>query len=130
MRAIINENIEFNKRVRLIIGLNEETNWKCIERYKKTEENPTISFSPDGCFPCVYAEKGFLTITLKQKINQENSNICIEEIDCKENPVNVVPRTCEVLLKVKNNIDEIFNLIKNEVSNNTHVDVIKIEMKK
>ena len=60
MKAVA-ENMKLSKRVRLILGLNEEKDWECINYYKRNEELPTISFSPDGNFPCIYAEKGFLT---------------------------------------------------------------------
>ena len=48
MKAIMdycNDNcITLNKRVRLILGLNEERDWKCIDYYKKHEEIPSIRF--------------------------------------------------------------------------------------
>ena len=44
MKAVA-DHYQLKKRVRLILGLNEENDWKCIERYKETEENPTIAFS-------------------------------------------------------------------------------------
>lgn len=39
---IVSDHYNINKRVRLILGLNEENDWKCIERYKQTEEMPSI----------------------------------------------------------------------------------------
>ena len=50
--------LKLQKRVRLIVGLNEESNWECINYYKAHEEIPTVSFSPDADFPAIYAEKG------------------------------------------------------------------------
>ena len=32
---LVNENCKLNKRIRLILGLNEEVDWKCIEYYKQ-----------------------------------------------------------------------------------------------
>ena len=60
MKAVM-ENTAVHKRVRLIIGLNEENSWKCINYYKAHEEAPTVGFSPDADFPCIYAEKALLT---------------------------------------------------------------------
>ena len=54
MKAVM-DNCKINKRVRLILGLNEENDWKCINYYKQHEESPTIGFSPDADFPCIYA---------------------------------------------------------------------------
>ena len=51
---------KINKRVRLIIGLNEEKSWKCINYYKEHEEIPSLGFSPDADFPCIYAEKSII----------------------------------------------------------------------
>ena len=63
MKAVA-DNYKLDKRVRLILGLNEENDWKCIERYKKTEEMPDIAFSPDANFPCIYAEKTIESLDL------------------------------------------------------------------
>ena len=52
----VKDTMKVNKRVRLILGLNEEKDWKCINYYKQKEEHPTIGFSPDADFPCIYAE--------------------------------------------------------------------------
>ena len=65
MKAVT-ENLKVNKRVRLILGLNEENGWKCINYYKKHEELPSIGFSPDANFPCIYAEKHILSVLIKQ----------------------------------------------------------------
>ena len=66
MKAVA-DNLKINKRVRLILGLNEENDWKCIDYYKSHEEIPTIGFSPDANFPCIYAEKHILSVLIKQK---------------------------------------------------------------
>ena len=93
------DNCKVNKRVRLILGLNEENDWKCIEYYKANEEIPSIGFSPDADFPCIYAEKTVLTQELKTDISQfEDKNIKIKNIDCNNNAVNVVPKICSVVL--------------------------------
>lgn len=50
--------VEFTKRIRLIIGTDEESGFRCVERYFETEEMPTIAFAPDADFPIINAEKG------------------------------------------------------------------------
>lgn len=72
MKAVSESDIKLNKRVRLIIGGDEESGvWKCIERYKKTEEIPSVSFSPDAEYPVVFGEKGMIKIKLfADEINQ------------------------------------------------------------
>jgi succinyl-diaminopimelate desuccinylase len=60
--------LEVNKRVRIIIGTDEESNWQCVDYYFKHEEMPGIGFAPDADFPIIYAEKGILDCHLKQEV--------------------------------------------------------------
>lgn len=99
MKAVM-DNCKLNKRVRLIIGLNEENDWECIKHYKKVEEMPTIGFSPDADFPCIYAEKGLLSVYISKELD-ENENIKIENIDTKNNAINVVPKYCSISIEIK-----------------------------
>ena len=111
MKAVA-DNYTLDKRVRLILGLNEENDWKCIERYKETEEMPSISFSPDANFPCIYAEKTIESIYLKQKY-EKNPTIYIEDISTNNNAINVVPKFCSVTLGYDNlKITNIQNTVK------------------
>ncbi|MBB5180566.1 succinyl-diaminopimelate desuccinylase [Planomicrobium koreense] len=55
---------EFTKRVRLIIGTDEESGFRCVDRYFETEEMPTIGFAPDADFPIINAEKGIASVAL------------------------------------------------------------------
>lgn len=52
--------IPLRKKIRLIVGANEETDWKCMEYYfgVKNITPPDISFTPDAEFPLNHAEKG------------------------------------------------------------------------
>lgn len=108
MKAVA-DNYKLNKRVRLILGLNEENDWKCIERYKETEEIPDISFSPDANFPCIYAEKTIESLYLKQKYTK-NPTLYIEDISTNNNAINVVPKYCSITLKYDNS--KTTNIIK------------------
>jgi len=112
MKAVA-DNYTLDKRVRLILGLNEENNWKCIERYKETEELPDVAFSPDANFPCIYAEKTIESIYLKQ-MYEKNSTIYIEDISTNNNAINVVPKFCSITLGFNNSkITSIQNVVKN-----------------
>ncbi len=117
------DKIKPNKRVRLILGLNEEVSWKCIEYYKAHEEAPTIGFSPDADFPVIYAEKGFLNAYVDSHIPNDNG-IILKEIKCS-NAINIVPKIAECTLEVDNfNTEEVKNdLIKLIEELNYHIDV-------
>lgn len=101
MKAVM-EHAKINKRVRLILGLNEERDWKCIEYYKQKEESPTVGFSPDADFPCIYAEKGLLNVYLSHFLST-SEDICILEVDDQNNAMNVVPKYCKITLKINTN---------------------------
>lgn len=119
MKAVM-EQSKVNKRVRLILGLNEERDWKCIEYYKKHEEHPTIGFSPDADFPCIYAEKGLLTTYIKQDYSK-NKDIVITNIDCNSNAINVVPKYCKIDLKINSkeiNKKELIQYAKEQIEKN------------
>lgn len=145
MKAVMDycndNNIKLNKRIRLIVGLNEEKDWKCIEYYKKHEEIPSLGFSPDADFPCIYAEKSVISLFLSEDIsnitynsrNKYSSQICpitIEDLDCMQNAINVVPKFCSVILKMKteqitSNFIETFKKIINKYSYD--IDLYKID---
>ncbi|MBC3888500.1 Sapep family Mn(2+)-dependent dipeptidase [Acetobacterium paludosum] len=70
MKALADKGTLLNKRVRLIIGGDEEGDeWHCMNRYKATEEPPTYAFSPDSGYPAIYAEKGILSISLEKDLD-------------------------------------------------------------
>lgn len=110
MKAVMDyckeKNHSLNKKVRLILGLNEENDWKCINYYKTHEKIPSIGFSPDADFPCIYAEKGILSPILEMEYTKpDTQNIIIENIDCNKNPLNVVPKFCSVTLSISTSLD-------------------------
>ena len=57
MKLVKDAGIELHKRVRMIIGTDEETGFRCVDHYFKHEEMPTIGFAPDADFPLINAEK-------------------------------------------------------------------------
>ena len=65
VKALLDAGVALNKRVRFVFGTDEETLWRGINRYKENEEVPTMGFTPDACFPLVFAEKGLLQCVLE-----------------------------------------------------------------
>lgn len=64
--------VKWNKRVRVIVGSDEETGFRCVETYFKHEEQPASGFTPDAMFPLVYAEKARATFDHKLKFVDED----------------------------------------------------------
>ncbi|HSP21904.1 MAG TPA: dipeptidase PepV [Planococcus sp. (in: firmicutes)] len=65
LNMVKDSGFEFTKRVRLIIGTDEESGFRCVERYFETEEMPNIAFAPDADFPIINAEKGIAALVLE-----------------------------------------------------------------
>ncbi|WP_314068379.1 dipeptidase PepV [uncultured Vagococcus sp.] len=53
-----------SKKVRYIIGTDEESGWYCMERYQANETMPNFGFSPDAHFPIINGEKGIASFVV------------------------------------------------------------------
>lgn len=69
MKIVKELGLPLNKRVRMIIGTDEESNWRCVDHYFEHEEMPKMGFAPDADFPIIYAEKGISDFDLVQTEN-------------------------------------------------------------
>lgn len=69
IKELLDEGVMFNRQLRFFIGLNEETGWKDVERYRQIGTFPIEGFSPDGNFPVTYAEKGPNAVTFRFAYN-------------------------------------------------------------
>lgn len=89
------------KRIRLIVGANEENGSECMVYYREHEEIPVSGFTADASFPAVYAEKGIarLQFTWTRKGTES-----LLEADGGET-VNMVPGFC--MIKFRNSDGEI-----------------------
>lgn len=70
MRAIRDAGYEPQKKVRLILGLDEETNWKGMDYYTKKVPLVDFGFAPDSKFPVIHGEMGLLVFEVAKKINK------------------------------------------------------------
>lgn len=58
MKLVQESGVKLNKRIRLLMGCNEETGSACMRYYNEHEEPITTGFTPDGYFPGIFGEKG------------------------------------------------------------------------
>jgi succinyl-diaminopimelate desuccinylase len=72
LKALKDEGFKPKKRIKLILGCNEETGWACIDHYNKVAKMPEVGISPDANFPVIYAEKGILHLKFAFKENCQN----------------------------------------------------------
>ena len=64
MKAVQDAGIPLGKRVRLILGCDEESGMEDIAYYDKAIGLPAVGFSPDAEFPVINTEKGILQMRL------------------------------------------------------------------
>ncbi|AVM25071.1 dipeptidase PepV [Bacillus pumilus] len=64
LKMLKDTGMKLSKKIRLIIGTDEESDWRCVEHYFKHEAMPQIGFAPDADFPIIHAEKGIIDAIL------------------------------------------------------------------
>lgn len=65
--------IDLSKRVKLILGIDEESGWRCVRHYfSKYPEIPVSGFVPDADFPLIYAEKGITRTIITAPLAEDN----------------------------------------------------------
>ena len=89
MKMIKEHGIKLNKKVRLILGCDEESGMRGINRYLEKESMPDLGFAPDAEFPLIYAEKGIYAYTYKGRTTDK----LIESLEAGDR-FNVVPDKC------------------------------------
>lgn len=101
MRALEMTGFEPKKRIRLILGLDEETGWDGMRYYLEHEEHPTVGFTPDANFPVIRAEKGILHFELAKKLpKQDAKGLTLRSLKAGT-ALNVVPETARAVVNAK-----------------------------
>lgn len=79
LKIVKEMNLSLKKRIRLIIGTDEESDWNCVKHYFKHEEMPLLGFAPDADFPIINSEKGVIDFFLKKDnegdVHKNGSNV-------------------------------------------------------
>ncbi|WP_433743832.1 dipeptidase PepV [Falsibacillus pallidus] len=102
MKIVKELGLPLSKRVRMIIGTDEESDWRCVEHYFSKEEMPTMGFAPDADFPIIYAEKGIADYDLVWKSSDESiaSFMTVKKFDSGRR-YNMVPDFAKAILDVE-----------------------------
>jgi len=108
MKAIKDLGIMPKKRIRLILGTDEESGSQCMDYYLKHEEKPTIAFSPDADFPVIHGEMGIVGFKLEKTFLDKCPDGGIKIISLKGgNAPNMVPDFAEAKIIETKPIEEI-----------------------
>lgn len=89
MKAVKEAGIPLKRKVRMILGCDEETDWQDIEHYKQVAVMPRTGFSPDASYPVINIEKGICRLGLRAALNPADG-LKIIAFNNGERP-NVVP---------------------------------------
>lgn len=95
MKALFDLQVPLHKKVWLIIGTSEEDEWTDIATFKKEFPVPDYGFSPDGNFPIINEEKGYVDVTL---LFDEPEIKKILDVRAGDSP-NTVPSKAEITLE-------------------------------
>lgn len=109
MKIVDELGLPLSKRVRMILGTDEESDWRCVDTYFKYEEMPQLGFAPDADFPIIFAEKGIWDFYLHQAPNQvENTQkvITVQEFNSGRR-FNMVPDRAKAVLHINTEINEV-----------------------
>lgn len=87
MKRLMTSGFMPSKRIRLILGTDEERTCSCVETYAELGEIPSFAITPDAEFPVIYAEKGILHV----KIFSDKPSAIIAS---GGSAANMVPATC------------------------------------
>ena len=97
MKLVKDAGVELNRRVRLIVGSDEESGFRCVDRYFEKEEMPTLGFAPDADFPLINAEKGIAHLVFSQDRNGKEEKKLLSFEAGKR--INMVPETATATLE-------------------------------
>lgn len=101
--------LPLSKRVRLIMGTDEESLWRDMKAYFEREEMPAMGFSPDADFPIIASEKGLLDIKLSgraEKRDLDGDHWTLVEFKSGQR-MNMVPDYAEVKLTGEQDVFEL-----------------------
>lgn len=124
LKKIKDEGFIPNKRIRLIVGCDEESGSRCLERYIEKEGNIDLGFSPDANFPLIYGEKGIGSFD----ITSNNKDNVISYFDSGDR-YNIVPSKAIFKLNVDLKNEFLSYLKENNYSGNIDGEIYEIQGK-
>ena len=70
VKALISSGFVPSKNIRIILGLDEETEWEGMEYYMEQVDQPDFGFVPDADFPVINGEMGITVFELAKKLDK------------------------------------------------------------
>ena len=95
MKAVKDVGIPLRRKVRLILGCDEESGWEDIAHYNKVATMPRMGFSPDASYTIINIEKGICRLELHGVLSNEGLQVIA--FNNGERP-NVIPGRASALV--------------------------------
>lgn len=100
LKIIKDLELPISKKVRVIIGTDEESGWQGMAHYLSVEKEPDFGFSPDAMFPIINGEKGNVSVVLKTGGSNAGTHKLIEfEAGLR---ANMVPQDAVAIIETEN----------------------------
>lgn len=103
MKIIKELGLPLSKKVRFVVGTDEESGWGDMDYYFQHEEKPDFGFSPDAEFPIINGEKGNVTLGLHFHGNNEG-DFQLESFKSGLRE-NMVPESAQATVKIASEAD-------------------------
>ncbi len=114
MKALKEAGFQPKRNIRLVLGLDEETNWEGMDYYLNKTEAPDFGFTPDGEFPAIHGEKGILVFDIAGKFSRSpEKGLRLRSIK-GGNAANMVADYCRAVLLSEDRND--YEKVKEQVS--------------
>ncbi|WP_394218051.1 dipeptidase PepV [Halobacillus trueperi] len=108
LKLLKDQGFEPKKRIRLILGTDEERDWKGIDHYFKKESMPSLGFTPDASFPVIHAEKGLLDSYITYQVPETEGETKVISVHGGDR-LNMVPDEAVARIESPMNVDGVFN---------------------
>lgn len=116
--------VPFTKRVRLIMGCNEESGSHCLAHYVEKEGHIDYGFTPDANFPGIFGEKGMIGGTFQGNSTRILSieGGSVSNVVCARVKVEIPSNSCDLNL-LKSNLEAQGCTVTISEGKTVHLDV-------
>lgn len=112
MKAVMESGVPLKRKVRLILGCDEECGMSDIAYYKEKVGMPHMGFSPDATYPVIHIEKGGVHLRL---VGRQEGDIRVKSWHTGER-INVIPGKSEALIEGGKDMADTLNAAAKELS--------------
>lgn len=127
LKALKEEGIPLRRKIRIILGCDEESRWECMDAYFEEEPRPTLGFTPDAVFPLVFSEKGRLGLIFEGKVLSDLKGTRLTRLEGGSR-ANVVPDQATAFIQAEgSDLQRLLDIFATEITERDTVEWSKHE---